>query len=216
MFGPYQALLFDMDGTLLTSKASVARAWHAWSERNGLPAIEVVDYLHGRRASDVVDYFLPRLSPDHRRQEIDWVESLEAKDTSDVSEVPGARSFLMSLPSQCWAVATSAARRPAIRRIEAAGLPIPPVLIAAEDVAVGKPDPSGYLLAAKRLGVDPSCCLVFEDSPAGVAAGLASHAAVAVVAVPGEMNNPAVLIRIEDYRHLTVDVRGDGIAIHCG
>jgi sugar-phosphatase len=214
MFGPYQALLFDMDGTLLISKASVERAWHAWSERHGLPAPEVVGYLHGRRASDAIDRFLLGISPERRLQEIEWVESFEMQDTADVMEVPGARSFLMSLPVERWAVATSAARRLAIRRFEAAELPIPSVLIAAEDVAVGKPDPLGYLLAAKRLGVDPSRCLVFEDTPTGVAAGLASRGDVAVIAAAIEVTYPAVLFAIEDYRTLAVEVRGNGLGIH--
>jgi mannitol-1-/sugar-/sorbitol-6-phosphatase len=216
MFGPYQALLFDMDGTLLTSKGSIDRSWGAWAERHGLPASEVVEYLRGRRASDAIDHFLPGISPEQRRQELDWVELLEMADTTDVSEVPGAGKFLMSLPSQRWAVTTSAARRLAIRRMEAAGLPIPAVLVAAEDVAVGKPDPSGYLLAANRLSFDSSRCLIFEDAPNGVAAGLASHAAVAVVASPNEKTNPAISFYIDDYRNLAVDVQDDGLAIRRG
>ena len=211
VFGPYQALLFDMDGTLLTSTAAVERAWHAWSVRSALPAIEVFNYLFGRRASDTIDYFLPGVSPERRQQEIDWVEWAEMSDMSGIGEVPGARAFLSSLPARRWAIATSATRRLAIKRIEAAGLPLPAVLIAADDVAVGKPDPSAYLLAAERLGVDPGRCLVFEDMPAGVAAGLASGAEVAVVANPGEAPNPAVRLVVEDYRDLAVEVTDDGL-----
>ena len=126
MLGPYQAFLFDMDGTLLTSGASIDRAWRAWAERRGLPAGDVIAYLRGRRASDAIAHFLPDLSPEQLRQEIDWVEAVEMSDTADVSEVPGAATFLMSLPGHRWAVATSAARRLAASRIAAAGLPIPP------------------------------------------------------------------------------------------
>jgi len=123
----------DIEGVGRASLACLVRTTR-------LPAPEVVGYLHGRRASDAIDRFLLGISPERRLQEIEWVESFEMQDTADVMEVPGARSFLMSLPVERWAVATSAARRLAIRRFEAAELPIPSVLIAAEDVAVGKPD----------------------------------------------------------------------------
>lgn len=215
MFGPYQAFLFDMDGTLVRSKGSVERAWHAWSGRHGLSGTEVVEYLSGRRASDAIDHFLPAASPEERRREMEWVVSFEMRDTGDVVEVPGARSFLLSLPVEGWAVATSAGRRLAIRRMQAAGLPLPSVLVAAEDVVVGKPDPSGYLLAAERLGMDASRCLVFEDAPSGVAAALAARAAVAVVAAPGETINPATAFSFADYRCLAVDVGAMGLGVRC-
>ena len=213
VFGPYQALLFDMDGTLLTSTAAVERAWHAWSVRCELPGVEVFNHLFGRRASDTIDYFLPGVSPERRQQEIDWVESAEMSDTSGINEVLGARAFLSSLPDRRWAIVTSATRRIAVKRIEAAGLPVPTVLIAAEDVAAGKPDPSAYLLAAERLGVDPARCLGFEDMPAGVAACLASGADVAVVANPRQATNPAVRLFIGDYRDIAVDASDDGLDI---
>jgi sugar-phosphatase len=63
-------------------------------------------------------------------------------------------------------------------RLRAAGLPVPPVLITADDVHFGKPHPEGFLLAAKALGVPPTSCVVVEDSPAGVAAGKAAGALV--------------------------------------
>ncbi len=214
MFGPYQAFLFDNDGTLLISKPSVERAWTGWSDRQGLPARDVVDHLHGRRASDTIAHFLPGLSPEQQRQEIDWVETTEMEDTADIREVPGAGAFLGSLPVQRWAVATSATRRLALRRMEAAGLPFPSILVGAEDVEAGKPDPSGFLLAAKLLGVDPARCLIFEDTPSGIAAALAARpAGVAVVAAPGATTAPGVSFVIEDYRNLAVDVTARGLEI---
>jgi beta-phosphoglucomutase-like phosphatase (HAD superfamily) len=53
--GPFQAFLFDMDGTLLTSRAAIERVWKAWSLRWGLDATEVSGFLHGRRATDAID-----------------------------------------------------------------------------------------------------------------------------------------------------------------
>ena len=73
-------------------------------------------------------------------------------------------------------------------RLRAAGLPVPKTLIAPEDVQRGKPEPEGFLKAAKLLGVPISECLVFEDSPAGVAAAKSAGAHVAIVGdlIPAE------------------------------
>lgn len=179
--GRYEAFLFDMDGTLLTSRPSIERVWTAWSARWGLKASDVIDYLHGRRASDAVEHFLPHFDTQRQAGEIEWVESRELGDTVGVAEIPGARNFLSALPPTRWAIVTSAARRLAVCRIAAAGLPMPEILIAADDVSIGKPDPSGYQRAAELLGARVEQCLVFEDAPAGVRAGLASGADVLVI-----------------------------------
>ena len=95
--------------------------------------------------------------------------------------LPGARELVSSVPADRFAVVTSGSRALAVARLRAAGLPVPKVLVTAEQVEAGKPDPAGYLRAAALLGVDPSECLVLEDAPAGVAAGLA--AGMTVIAV---------------------------------
>jgi sugar-phosphatase len=92
--------------------------------------------------------------------------------------VSGAADLLASLPLHRWAVATSAGRDLAIRRIVGVGLPAPGVLVGADMVARGKPDPEGYRRAAAALGVTPDQCVVFEDTPAGVQAGRAAGAVV--------------------------------------
>ena len=181
LLGPYQAFLFDMDGSLLTSRPAIERVWNAWSARWRLDPPEVSNFLHGRRAIDAVDHFLPHLEPHQRSDEIEWVESRELQDTEGVVEIPGARDFLNTLPPERWAIVTSAARRLAACRIEAAGLPMPNILLAAEDVHHGKPDPSGYRRAATLLGTSAEQCLVFEDAPAGIRAGLASGADIVVI-----------------------------------
>jgi sugar-phosphatase len=85
------------------------------------------------------------------------------------------------LPAERWAVVTSAPRLLAERRILAAGLPLPQIMVSAEDVERGKPAPDCFLLAAKKLGVKPAECLVFEDAPAGIAAAEAAGAKVMVI-----------------------------------
>lgn len=211
--GPFQAFLFDMDGTLLTSRAAIERVWNAWSLRWDLDAKEVSDFLHGRRATDAVDHFLPHLSSYQRTEEIEWVESRELNDTEGVVEVPGAATFLATIPVDRWAVVTSAARRLAICRIRAAGLPLPKILIAAEDVALGKPDPSGYCRAADLLGQRISDCVIFEDAPAGIRAGLASGARVAIIGNdPATATFPA-MTRMENYVERRCEPSTDGWSI---
>lgn len=168
MLGPYQAFLFDMDGTLLTSRAAIERVWNVWSEKWGLEPTAVSDFLHGRRATDAIDHFLPHLDSTQRSAEVAWVETREMDDTNGVFEVPGAAAFLASLPPDRWAIVTSAARALALCRIKAAGLPLPKTFVAAEDVTMGKPDPSGYHRAAELMGKPIANCLVFEDAPAGI------------------------------------------------
>jgi len=97
-----------------------------------------------------------------------------------VVPTPGAHQLVATLErlGLPWAVVTSADTRLATARLGQTGIN-PPLLVTVDDVTVGKPDPQGYLIAARRLGVDPARCLVVEDSDAGVAAGRAAGATVA-------------------------------------
>ncbi len=107
-------------------------------------------------------------------------------ETSDVGQVvrklPGARELLSTLGDSGWAVVTSSPRELATVRLGVTGLPLPPVLIAAEDVSAGKPDPEPYLSAAARLGAEPAACTVFEDAPDGIAAARAAGMRVIALA----------------------------------
>lgn len=93
----------------------------------------------------------------------------------------GASELLRSLPRERWACVTSCSRRMALALFARAQLPEPKVLIAAADVAAGKPAPDGYLLAAERLRVTPQRCLVVEDSVNGIAAGRRAGMDVAAI-----------------------------------
>lgn len=176
---PYAAFLFDMDGTLLDSSAVVHRVWLTWARRHGVDADALMQAIHGVRAEDTVRRFAgPTLDLE---RETKWVHEAEVNDVEGVVPIDGAGTFLARLEPNDWAVVTSAPRELATVRLRAAKLPLPHVLITAEDVRHGKPDPEGFLLAAERLGVDITQCLVFEDSRAGVAAARASGAQVAIV-----------------------------------
>ncbi|MGD0713519.1 MAG: HAD-IA family hydrolase [Gaiellaceae bacterium] len=173
------AVLFDCDGVLVDSAASVERAWRRWAEERGLDAHAIVAVAHGRRTEDT----MRELGLDRDlRAEVELLERYEIADAASVSAYPAAAALLPALPPASWAVVTSGTRALATSRLTAARLPLPGVLVTADDVAAGKPDPEGYLEAARRLGRPPADCLVLEDAPAGVQAALA--AGMRVVGLP--------------------------------
>jgi mannitol-1-/sugar-/sorbitol-6-phosphatase len=196
----FAAFLFDMDGTILTSIAAAERVWAAWARRHGLDVAAFLPTIHGVRSVETVRRLaLPGVDPEAEARAI---TRAEMEDVAGIDAIPGAASFLASLPADRWAVVTSAPRLLAERRMGAAGLPAPPSMVAAEDVRHGKPAPDCFLLAAQRLGHPIAACLVFEDSAAGIAAAEAAGAAVAVItathAHPLETPHPT----LPGYEHL--------------
>lgn len=175
----FAALLFDMDGTLITSVEAAERVWTRWATRHGLDARTFLPSIHGQRAVDTIrNLKIPGVDP---VAEAEWITLMEIEDTEGVLEIRGASAFVESLPREHWAIVTSAPRALATRRLEAAGVPLPDVLVTAEDIQVGKPDPSGYRLAATKLGVDAADCAIFEDANAGIRAGEAAGGQVVVI-----------------------------------
>jgi sugar-phosphatase len=209
--GPYGAFLFDMDGTILTSIAATERAWTAWAERAGVPPLELLDFMHGRRSIDVIKRFAP-LGAD-TAAEAAWLDARELEDAGGIAPIPGAAEFLAALPPERWAVVTSANRDLAHMRIATAGLPLPAVLVSSEDVKAGKPDPEGYLKGAAKLGIAASECLVFEDADAGVRAGLAAGANV--VRISSAYGGAAVgaAATIAGYSEASVEAGADGLRL---
>ena len=190
----FAAFLFDMDGTLLDSIASANRAWAKWAEGYGLDFEPIKKTMHGMRAVETIR----RWGPAHLDVEAEVAALVEAEmdDVHDITAISGADAFLRALPANKWALVTSAPRLLALRRIEAAGLLEPPLLITADDVAHGKPAPDCFLKAAETLGVAPEDCLVWEDAPAGIAAAEAAGMTVVVVgathASPMETEHPVI------------------------
>lgn len=173
------ALLFDMDGTLVDSTASVLRGWQTVAAEFPIPP-ELFARVprHGRPAGEILADLLP---PGLIARAAARLDELERTDTGDVVPLPGAARLLAAAPPGRWAVVTSAGRPLARVRLAAAGIEAP-VLVTVDDVSRGKPDPEPFLLAAKLLGVSPERCLVFEDAPAGLAAARAAGAASVAVA----------------------------------
>ena len=168
-----------MDGVLVDSRAVVERTWRRWAARHGVDPESVLKVAHGRRTQETLQEVVPHLAT---TDELAWLEAAELADEDGLVQVPGAARLLATLQAVPWAVVTSAGPVLARHRLAAAGLPLPPVLVSSSDVTRGKPKPDGYLAAAARLAVAPTGAVVFEDAPAGIAAGLAAGSTVIAVA----------------------------------
>ena len=157
------AILFDLDGVLVDSTRSVERQWRIWAREQGIDGDKVMSVGHGVRAIEVIRAVAPHLDAEI---EVRKLESREANDRNGVAVMPGAIDLVRSIPDGRWCVVTSGTRHLATARLQLAGIPLPNVLITADDVTHGKPHPEPYLKGAQLLGVNPAECLVIEDAPA--------------------------------------------------
>ena len=202
-----RVVLFDCDGVLVDSDESVTRAWSRWADEHGLIASDVLAVVHGRRSADTVASFV---APAEQAEALALIDRYEVEAALDVRAVPGAKELLASCPAEAWGVVTSGRRELALARLAAAGLPTPAVLVTADDVRRGKPDPEGYLAAAAGLGAEAGSAIVVEDSPDGIRAARA--AAVGSVLGVGERAQdagPDALVK----DLLAVTWTGDGLSI---
>ena len=204
----YAGFLFDMDGTILNSIAAAERVWGRWALRQGLDLEAFLPTMHGKRGIDTISGLnLPGIDPVAEAEEI---LRGEIEDVEGVIAIDGAADFLASLPPNRWAIVTSAPIDLARARLAAAGIPQPTIMVTAEDVSVGKPDPQGYLLGAERIGASASEMQVFEDVQAGVTAGEAAGADVMVITATHQhvlaTQHPTLL----DYRQIAVKTTADG------
>lgn len=190
---PPDGVLFDMDGTLLTSAVVVERAWGAFADRHGLDADALIAGCHGIPVADTVRAWLPDATPDAVAAECRIQQVMECADVDGIVALPGAADLLASLDASGipWAIVTSADEELARVRLAAAGLPTG-VLVTADRYSPGKPAPDGFWLGARELGVPIDRCWVVEDSPAGLAAARASGGTVVDVG-PGGTTLPLVL-----------------------
>ena len=201
-----EALLLDMDGTLVHSTTEVETVWRLWCQSHRLDPEPVLAMCHGVRSREVIRALVPQLD---LAREVALLDELEIQHAGVAEPIAGTRTLLGALSPARWVLVTSASQRVARHRLASAGLPLPRLLIGAEDVVRGKPDPEPYLLAARQLGLAPADCLVFEDAPAGICSAL--QAGCQVVQIGGDKRlDDGVRARLEDWRQirLTEDEAG--------
>ena len=205
---PCSAILFDLDGVLVDSTKAIVRHWRAWAESQGIDPAKVLAVVHGRRTVEVLQLVAPHLDA---QREAKGIEERVSRDEEGVSAVPGALELLESLPPERWCVVTSGTRALARVRLELARLPVPPVLVGADDVERGKP----YWKGAQLLGVEARRCLVVEDAPAGLeAAHAAGMKAIAITSTfpasdltrADAIVNGLVEIRVRNLSGLSLEV----------
>jgi sugar-phosphatase len=185
---PATAVLSDLDGVLVDSGDSIEVTWSTWARSHDIDPALLLGSVHGRPARDVIAEFAPHLDVAAEDAKVERMDI----EGPPAGLLPGARELLegSSVVGDAFAVVTSCPDELGHVRLRAAGLPIPRVFVTSGRVRAGKPDPEGYLLAARELGADPGACVVFEDAPAGVAAGVAAGAQVVGITTthaPGEL-----------------------------
>jgi mannitol-1-/sugar-/sorbitol-6-phosphatase len=173
-----EAVLFDLDGVLVESREATERAWLEWASTNGIAEGALRSAMHGVRSADVVRAVAPALDA---LEQSELVERRQAEDVDGLRAIQGVAEALGALRADRVAVVTSGTRPLALARLRAVGIEPPPVVVFAGDGERGKPDPEGYLEAARRLGVPAAEAVVVEDSPAGIEAGRAAGAATIAV-----------------------------------
>jgi mannitol-1-/sugar-/sorbitol-6-phosphatase len=205
-----RAVLFDMDGTLVDSTRVVERAWAGWAGRHGIPLEDVLSFSHGRPTVATMEHFLP--GRDHAA-ELDEMARYEETELQGIVAVAGAAGVVGALHGRPWAVVTSAWRTLAEARVQAAGLPLPPVIVPVDEIRLGKPDPEGFLRAAEQLKVPPRECLVFEDTRPGIEAGLSAGMQVVgllTTVSPTQLRHRPL---VRDFRDVTIRPGGDHLQI---
>jgi mannitol-1-/sugar-/sorbitol-6-phosphatase len=194
------AILFDLDGVLVESREATERVWLDWARQNGIEVGTLRSAMHGVRSGDVVRALRPDLDA---AAEAEQIERRQAEDTEGLRAISGAAAALGALKADRVAVVTSGTRPLALARLAAVGIEPPAVVVFADDVERGKPDPEGYLTAARRLGADPAEALVVEDAPPGVeAARAAGMATVAVTSTHAREELAAADVVIESLEEL--------------
>ncbi len=205
-----RAILFDVDGVLVDSVDCLTRQWKLWADGRGLEWRKIVALAHGRRPVETIRIVAPQLDA---AAEAARISASEEEDMVGVRPVPGAQELIRSLGGIPWAIVTSGTRRLATNRMRHVGLPPPGVIVSADDVVHGKPDPECYLKAAAKLGVVPPEAVAIEDSPAGLEA--ARRARVRVIGVASTHDASALTqadLVVGSLVDLKVELRRDGHA----
>lgn len=211
-FKGYQALIFDLDGTLVDSQDAIVEVFRPWCRRHKLDLDQV---LEGCRGARIID-FLPTLAPHLDAQaEFNYLSAREAQTTVGLVAIGGAKRFLSALSAQqiTWGIATSCPLAVGSLRLQATGFQIPEVFVTSEQVSRGKPEPEHFQTAAHQLGASASRCLAFEDSNSGVRSALAAGCDVVVVGTHCQIEHPRIKARVNNYWALLNQLNADQVPL---
>jgi beta-phosphoglucomutase family hydrolase len=198
------ALIFDMDGVIVDSNPAHREAWARFNLQFGLETTDAMhERMYGRRNDQIVrDYFGDSLSDEEVAARGRAKEALYREMIADRIEdmlVPGLREFLDRYRGIPMAVASNAEPENVDFLLDRAGLrPYFQAVVDGHQVRNPKPHPDVYLLASELLGVPPSQCIVFEDSPSGAMAGAAAGMRVIGLRTT-YVNLPAVVLTIDNF-----------------
>lgn len=209
-----RAVLLDMDGTLVDSTPVVERLWLAWAEPHGIDRETLLSVVHGRQGHQSMAIMLPERDHEINLRENQEMLATETGDVDGVVAIAGAAALLKSVEALPHSIVTSADVALMNARMAAAGLTVPQFAVTAESVSVSKPDPEGFLRGAELLGVDPADCLVFEDSGAGIQAGLAAGMRVIGVGKHAAAHHPTYVV--EDLTQVAIVPTADGFELTIG
>jgi len=194
-----------MDGTLVDSTPVVEMVWRRFADAHGVDADEILASSHGVKAIDTIRKHAPQIDADAAAADL---AAFEIGQNDGIVEIAGAAAFVRAIPEGGYAVVTSAPRELALVRLQLCDIPVPAVVVGAEDVEHGKPNPDPYLTAATALGIAPEDCVVFEDAPAGIRSGLAAGMRVVVVGDSADEVTEG-LPRIRDYNSARITTADD-------
>lgn len=209
---PIRAVLFDLDGVIVTTDESHYRAWQRLADEEGIYFDrQINERLRGVSRMESLNILLERSARRYSdaekraladRKNAYYNALIQQLQPSDI--LPGALAMIAALKARGIKVAVASSSRNTPTILERIGLKTAFDAVAdGNDIRRTKPDPEVFLLAAQRCGVPPAECLVVEDAVAGVEAGLA--AGMRVLAVGAAANHPRATASAPSLAGLTVD-----------
>ncbi|PVZ96669.1 hypothetical protein BB558_007411 [Smittium angustum] len=172
-----EGLLFDLNGTLINTVKCVQKYWGIYSKEYDINPKELLKFSHGVQTIDILNRLLPENIENNPTLAL-TIENRIAGDVEGVEVVPGTKELLNSINNDSWGIVTSGTEMMARTRLEQMSIPAPKHFFTADNTKRSKPNPDGYIACAQSIGVDPANCIVFEDAPAGIKAGLTAGCTV--------------------------------------
>ncbi|MBD2752264.1 HAD family hydrolase [Spirosoma validum] len=209
------AALFDMDGVLVDNTDFHVNAWLQFAQKHNRPLTkeQYVENINGHVSADAMAYVFQRpISPGELIVLTEEKEAIYRElYRPHLAPAPGLLDFLNALKEEHVRLAVGTSAPESNVRFTLDGLSLRPYFDAIVDASMihkGKPDPEIYLTAAKRVGIEPAHCVVFEDALAGIEAGLRAGMKVVALATthtPDELTDAGVSLIVSDFTDLTPD-----------